>query len=47
MVAPVPGERSGAGTATIEIDFGDIRVRIPAATPGELACAVIKALASR
>ncbi len=32
----------------VEIDFGtDIRVRIPMATPKELACAVIKALAGR
>jgi transposase len=48
MVAPSPGERSGLDTPTIEIDFGgDIRVRIPAATPGELASAVIKALVAR
>jgi transposase len=47
MVAPPPGERPGTDTPAIEIDFGDIRVRIPAATPRELASAVIKALVAR
>jgi transposase len=48
MVAPSPRERSGSDTPPIEIDFGgDIRVRIPATTPGELARAVVRALAAR
>jgi len=39
---------SAAGATAVEIEFGrDIRVRIPATTPKELASAVIKALAAR
>ena len=48
MVSPSPRERSAAGAPVVEIEFGgDIRVRIPATTPKELASAVIKALAAR
>jgi transposase len=48
MVSPSPGERSRDDTAAIEIEFGhDIRVRIPATAPKELASAIIKALAAR
>ena len=49
MVAPAPNhERSTCGAPAMEIEFGrDIRVRIPAATPKDLASAVIKALVAR
>jgi transposase len=48
VVAPEPGERPAAGMAALEIQFGrDIRVRIAATAPKELASAVIKALAAR
>jgi len=48
MVSASPGERLRTDTAAIEIEFGsDIRVRIPATAPKELASAVIKALAAR
>jgi transposase len=48
MVSPSRRERSAAVVAAVEIEFGqDIRVRIPATTPKELASAVIKALAAR
>ena len=44
-----PGADEGAVTsAALEIEFGcDIRVRIAAAAPKELACAIIKVLAAR
>ena len=48
MVSPAACGRSTPGTPVIEIELGqDIRVRIPATTPKELAAAVIKALAAR
>jgi len=48
MVSPSPREMSATGAPAVEIEFGrDIRVRIPATTPKELASAVIKALAAR
>jgi transposase len=48
MVSPAPREGSAAGATAVEIEFGrDIRVRIPATTPKELASAIIKALAAR
>jgi transposase len=48
LVAPEPGERPPAGVPALEIELGrDIRVRIAATAPKELACAVVKALAAR
>jgi len=48
MVAADPGMKPAVGAAAVEIEFGgDIRVRIPADVPVELARAVIKALAAR
>ena len=48
VVAPEPCERSRADAPALEIDFGrDIRVRIAATAPAELATAVIKVLAAR
>ena len=48
VVAPGPTERSAAGVPALEIKLGrDIRVRIAATAPKELACAIIKALAAR
>jgi transposase len=48
MVSPSPRDRSTVVAPAVEIEFGrDIRVRIPATTPQELASAVIKALAAR
>ena len=48
VVAPEPSPKAAVGAAAVEIDFGgDIRVRIAADVPGELARAVIKALAAR
>jgi len=45
---PPPHEMSQAAAAAVEIEFGtDIRVRLPMTTPKELACAVIKTLATR
>jgi transposase len=47
VVAPGPEERAVTGPA-LEIEFGrDIRVRIAATAPKELASAIIKALAAR
>ena len=44
VVAPEPSERSAA-VPTVEIELGrDIRVRIPATAPKELASAILKAL---
>jgi transposase len=48
MVTQGPDERTGAGPAALEIEFGrDIRVRIAATAPKELASAIIKALVTR
>lgn len=48
VVAPGPDERAVAGPAALEIELGrDIRVRIAATAPKELASAVIKALVAR
>jgi len=48
VVAPEPNERSTAGAPAMEIEFGrDIRVRIAATAPQDLASAIIKALAAR
>jgi transposase len=47
MVAPGADQRA-VTSAALEIEFGrDIRVRIAAAAPKELACAIIKVLAAR
>ncbi|HLZ05226.1 MAG TPA: transposase [Bradyrhizobium sp.] len=46
VVAPEPGERSRPDVPVVEIELGrDIRVRIAATAPTELATAIIKALA--
>ena len=48
VVTPEPNERSTAGAPALEIELGrDIRVRIAATAPKELASAIIKALAAR
>jgi hypothetical protein len=48
VVSPEPSERSRADVPALEIDIGrDIRVRISATAPAELATAVIKVLAPR
>jgi len=48
VVAPGPGERLAAGEAAWESELGqDIRVRIAATAPKELASAIIKALVAR
>jgi transposase len=48
LVAPEPNERSTAGAPAMEIELGrDIRVRIAATAPEELASAIVKALATR
>ncbi|MGZ9106382.1 MAG: hypothetical protein ACXW3M_11370 [Rhodoplanes sp.] len=48
VVAPEPNERSTAGAPAVEIELGrDIRVRIAATAPEELASAIVKALATR
>jgi transposase len=48
VVAAEPSERSRPDVPVLEIELGrDIRVRIAAAAPKELASAVIKALAAR
>ena len=48
VVAPGPEERPPAGAAALEIEFGhDVRVRIGATAPKELASAIIKALVAR
>ena len=48
VVAPGPEERTAAGPAALEIELGrDIRVRIAATAPKELASAIIKALVAR
>jgi transposase len=48
VVAPEPSMKATGGVAVVEIEFsGDIRVRIAASVPAELARAVIKALVER
>jgi len=48
VVAPESNERLTAGAPAMEIEFGrDIRVRIAATAPEDLASAIIKALAAR
>jgi len=48
VVEPGPQERTIPGSPAVELEFGrDIRVRIAATAPKELACAIIKALAAR
>jgi transposase len=48
VVASDPGERSATDVPTVEIELGrDIRVRIPATVPKELASAILKALVAR
>jgi transposase len=48
VVASDPGERSATDVPTLEIELGrDIRVRIPATVPKELASAILKALVAR
>ena len=48
VVAPEPNERAAAGAPAMEIELGrDVRVRIAATAPKELASAVIKALVAR
>ena len=48
VVTPEPNERSPTGASAVEIELGgDIRVRIAATAPEDLASAIIKALATR
>ena len=48
VVAPGPAERTVVGAPALEIELGhDIRVRIAASAPKELASAIIKALVAR
>jgi transposase len=48
VVAPEPRTKATVGAAAVEIEFGgDIRLRIAASVPAELARAVIKALVAR
>ena len=48
VVAPGPDGRTVAGTPALTIELGrDIRVRIAATAPKELASAIIKALVTR
>ena len=48
VIAPGPDERTVAGPAALEIELGrNIRVRIAATAPKELASAIIKALVAR
>jgi transposase len=48
VISPGVSERLTAGAPAMEIELGrDIRVRIPATTPKDLASAVIKALVAR
>jgi transposase len=48
VVAPSPSQRPTAGVPALEIEFGrDIRVRIAAMAPKDLASAIIKALVAR
>ena len=48
VIAPEPSGRLTSGLSALEIELGrDIRVRIAATAPRELASAIIKALTSR
>jgi hypothetical protein len=48
VVTPEPNERSPTGASAVEIELGgDIRVRIAATAPEDLASAIINALATR
>jgi len=48
VVVARPDERAVAGAAALEIELGrDIRVRVAATAPKELASAIIKALVAR
>ena len=48
VVAPGPDERTVMGAPALEIELGhDIRVRIAASAPKELASAIVRALAAR
>jgi transposase len=48
VVAPGPAETMVAGPPALEIELGhDIRVRIAASAPKELASAIVRALAAR
>lgn len=48
VVSPEPSDRSAAGAPALEIELGrDVRVRIAATAPKDLAGAVIKALVER
>jgi transposase len=48
VVAPEPNERLTASAPAVEIEFGrNIRVRIAATAPQDLASAIIKTLAAR
>jgi transposase len=48
VVASGPDERTAVGSPALEIDLGrEIRVRIAATAPKELASAIIKALVAR
>jgi transposase len=48
VVSPEPSERSSAGAPALEIELGrDVRVRIAATAPKDLAGTVIKALVGR
>jgi transposase len=48
VVAPGPDHRTMAGQPALEIELGgDIRVRIAATAPTELASAIVKALVAR
>jgi transposase len=48
MVAPGPDHRTMAGQPALEIELGgNIRVRIAATAPRELASAIVKALVAR
>lgn len=48
VVAPGADERTVVGRPALEVELGrDVRVRIAAAAPKELASAIIKALVSR
>jgi transposase len=48
VVTEGAGERTAVGSAAVEIEFGrEIRVRIAATAPTDLASTIIKALAAR
>jgi transposase len=48
MVTPVASDKAAPGGLAMEIEFGgNIRVRIPASMPKDLASAVVKALVAR